>query len=186
MNYKDERLKLLNDVLNGIRVLKLYGWEVPIQKMVDAIRAKEIREMQKAVFFNSFLDGSFALGPIAATVATFYGFVVVDGGQITPKTAFITLFLYDTVRVTINFLPQLFICTVTAFVSLRRLLKFLNQDERPVKKNVYCYDDLNRDEYEDSDHELIEDYDFDEEFGVSIVGEFSFKYNFSFLIRTPN
>lgn len=67
MTFKDDRLKLLNDVLNGIRVLKLYGWEVPIQKMVMAIRAKEVWEMKKNVFFNAFLDGSFSLGPIVVS-----------------------------------------------------------------------------------------------------------------------
>lgn len=142
MNFKDERLKLLNDILNGIRVLKLYGWEIPIQNMVAAIRAKEIREMQKSVFFNSFLDGSFAFGPILATVVSFHGFVVLDGGQMTPKIAFMTLFLFDTVRVSINFLPQLFICTVTAFVSFKRLLKFLNQEERPVERNIYKFNEF--------------------------------------------
>lgn len=146
MNFKDKRLKLLNDIFNGIRILKLYGWEVPIQKMVTAIRGKEIKEMQKSVFFNSFLNGSFALGPIAATVASFYGFIVLDGGQLSPKTAFMTLFLYDTVKTTINFMPQLFICTVTAFVSLNRLLKFLNQEERPVDKNIYKFNEVDGDE----------------------------------------
>ncbi|KAI6171038.1 Multidrug resistance-associated protein 1 isoform X5 [Aphelenchoides bicaudatus] len=134
MSFKDDRLKLLNDVLNGIRVLKLYGWEQPIQKMILAIRAKEINEMRKNIFFNAFLDGSFSLGPVVATVATFYGFVVVENGHMTPKIAFMTLFLFDSVRVSINFLPQLFISTVTAFVSMKRLMTFLGQEERPLNK----------------------------------------------------
>jgi hypothetical protein len=60
----------------------------------------------------------------------------VDEGVLTPKLAFMTLFLYDTVRISVNFLPQLSSYTIMAIVSLHRLLKFLNQEERPVKE---CY-----------------------------------------------
>jgi hypothetical protein len=52
----------------------------------------------------------------------------------TPKVAFMTLFLFDTVRISINFLPELFISTATALVSLRRLMKFLNHEERPMER----------------------------------------------------
>jgi ATP-binding cassette, subfamily C (CFTR/MRP), member 1 len=34
MTLKDERLKLLNEMLNGIKVLKLYAWEESIQSRV--------------------------------------------------------------------------------------------------------------------------------------------------------
>ena len=28
MNYKDDRIKLMNEILNGIKVLKMYAWEM--------------------------------------------------------------------------------------------------------------------------------------------------------------
>jgi len=28
MKYKDERIKLMNEILNGIKVLKMYAWEM--------------------------------------------------------------------------------------------------------------------------------------------------------------
>lgn len=34
MALKDERIKLLNEMLNGIRVLKLYAWEKSIENRV--------------------------------------------------------------------------------------------------------------------------------------------------------
>ena len=34
MKYKDERLKLMSELLNGIKVLKLYAWELSFEKMV--------------------------------------------------------------------------------------------------------------------------------------------------------
>lgn len=38
MKIKDERMKLMNDVLSGIRVLKLYAWEPSMRKMIAKLR----------------------------------------------------------------------------------------------------------------------------------------------------
>lgn len=37
MKYKDDRMKLMNEILNGIKVLKLYAWESSFEKMVTLI-----------------------------------------------------------------------------------------------------------------------------------------------------
>jgi ATP-binding cassette subfamily C (CFTR/MRP) protein 1 len=34
MKFKDDRLKLVTDVLNGIKFVKFYGWELSVQKWV--------------------------------------------------------------------------------------------------------------------------------------------------------
>jgi ABC-type multidrug transport system fused ATPase/permease subunit len=31
MKVKDERTKMINEVLNGIKVIKLYAWELPME-----------------------------------------------------------------------------------------------------------------------------------------------------------
>ena len=39
---QDKRIKMLNEILTGIRVIKFFGWEQSFQNMVAKIRAKEI------------------------------------------------------------------------------------------------------------------------------------------------
>ena len=34
MTTKDNRLKMLNEMLNGIKVVKLYAWEIPLSNKV--------------------------------------------------------------------------------------------------------------------------------------------------------
>ena len=34
---KDSRLKLMSEILNGIKVLKLYAWELPFMKKINEI-----------------------------------------------------------------------------------------------------------------------------------------------------
>uniref|UniRef100_A0A915IRX7 ABC transmembrane type-1 domain-containing protein n=1 Tax=Romanomermis culicivorax TaxID=13658 RepID=A0A915IRX7_ROMCU len=36
----DKRIGIMNELLNGIRVIKMYAWEIPFSQLVDAIRIK--------------------------------------------------------------------------------------------------------------------------------------------------
>lgn len=42
MELKDDRIKAITEVLNGIKVLKLYAWEESFEKQILAIREKEV------------------------------------------------------------------------------------------------------------------------------------------------
>ena len=54
MKEKDNRVKLLTDILNGIKVLKLYAWEKAYAAKVTAIRDNEISLIKKAGFLTAF------------------------------------------------------------------------------------------------------------------------------------
>lgn len=53
MKNKDERVKLMNEVLSGIKVLKLYAWEPSFEAQVLKIRAKEMKVLKKAAYLNA-------------------------------------------------------------------------------------------------------------------------------------
>ncbi|KAG1679917.1 Multidrug resistance-associated protein 1 [Nymphon striatum] len=42
MVFSDARLKLINEILNGMKVLKLYAWEIPFADAIQRIRTDEI------------------------------------------------------------------------------------------------------------------------------------------------
>lgn len=134
MKYKDERLKLVNDLLNGIRVLKLYGWEPSMQRIVAKIRQLEICEIFKMGVILSFMEACFGAGPFMATLATLYGYIIIDGERLTPKSAFVTLFLFDLVSFSTYKIPHLIQDFVTSATSLRRINQFLNEPEREERQ----------------------------------------------------
>ena len=53
MKNKDERVKLMNEVLNGIKVLKLYAWEPSFEQQVLKIRDKEVKVLKQAAYLNA-------------------------------------------------------------------------------------------------------------------------------------
>lgn len=53
MQYKDSRIKLMNEILNGIKVLKLYAWEPSFAQKVLEIRSKELNVLKKSAYLNA-------------------------------------------------------------------------------------------------------------------------------------
>lgn len=64
MQYKDQRIKLMNEILNGIKVLKLYAWENSFKEKVLAIRQNELNVLRKTAYLG-------ALSTMAWTSAPF-------------------------------------------------------------------------------------------------------------------
>lgn len=56
MKLKDERQKMTNEVMNGVKVIKLYAWEKPMLKVISDIRAKEVALIRKASMTRTFID----------------------------------------------------------------------------------------------------------------------------------
>lgn len=53
MKNKDERVKLMNEILNGIKVLKLYAWEPSFEQQVLKIRDKEVHVLRQSAYLNA-------------------------------------------------------------------------------------------------------------------------------------
>ena len=43
LKHTDSRVKLINEVLTGIRIIKFYAWERPFNKEVDKVREEELQ-----------------------------------------------------------------------------------------------------------------------------------------------
>jgi hypothetical protein len=63
MKHKDTRLKVMNEILNGIKVLKLYAWEPSFEEKVYGIRATEIEELKKAAYLNALTSVTWFVAP---------------------------------------------------------------------------------------------------------------------------
>uniref|UniRef100_A0A7E4ZS56 ABC transmembrane type-1 domain-containing protein n=1 Tax=Panagrellus redivivus TaxID=6233 RepID=A0A7E4ZS56_PANRE len=81
------------------------------------------------------MEGTFAACPILATIASFIGYVVIDGQKLTAQKAFMVLILFNYMRQSIYALPNLVRYVITLRISLRRVTEFLNEDEVPENGN---------------------------------------------------
>uniref|UniRef100_A0A8D3C946 ATP-binding cassette, sub-family C (CFTR/MRP), member 3 n=1 Tax=Scophthalmus maximus TaxID=52904 RepID=A0A8D3C946_SCOMX len=128
MRLKDSRIKLMNEILNGIKVLKLYAWENSFKEKVLAIRQKELNVLRKTAYLGAL--STMAWTSVALTSFAVYVYVTVDENTaLDAERAFVSLSLFNILRFPLNMLPQVISSIVQASVSLKRIQSFLSHDE---------------------------------------------------------
>ena len=94
MKNKDERVKLMNEVLNGMKVLKLYAWEPSFETLILGTREKEMVVLRKAAILNSATYFVWILVPFLVSLASYVTFVLL-GNKLTPNIAFVSMALFN-------------------------------------------------------------------------------------------
>ncbi|XP_055852928.1 multidrug resistance-associated protein 1 isoform X4 [Episyrphus balteatus] len=130
MKYKDDRVKLMNEVLGGIKVLKLYAWEPSFEEQVLEIRDKEIETLKSAAYLSAGTSFLWSCAPFLVSLVTFATYVLIDEKNVLdPSTAFVSLSLFNILRFPLAMLPMLITNLVQTQVSVKRINKFLNSEE---------------------------------------------------------
>jgi ABC-type multidrug transport system fused ATPase/permease subunit len=138
MKDKDKRAKTMDEILSGIKVLKLYGWEPSFAEQVKKIRSKEVANLSKQSYFMSIITFTLSCAPIFVALASFVTYVLVDpSNNLDPSKAFVSLTLFNLVRLPLTFLPLLLTFGTMFLVSMKRVSKFLNCDEADQDAIVY-------------------------------------------------
>ena len=105
---KDRRCKLMDEILNGIKVLKLYAWERSFEANVNEIRETEAGALIKAAYLNAVTSFLWTSAPFLVALASFATYVLVDENNVLDaNTAFVSLTLFNLLRVPLNILPML-------------------------------------------------------------------------------
>ncbi|CAG0894912.1 unnamed protein product [Darwinula stevensoni] len=108
MEEKDRRVKLMSEVLNGIKVLKLYAWELAFQRRVSSIRDKELRLLREQAFLGAMNSMVWTCTPFLVCLASLAAFVLVDESHVLDaSTVFVSLSLFRIMRSPLAYLSYL-------------------------------------------------------------------------------
>ncbi|XP_011615233.2 multidrug resistance-associated protein 1 [Takifugu rubripes] len=130
MKSKDSRIKLMNEMLNSIKVLKLYAWELAFKDKVSEIREHELCVLKKAAYLGAMSTFTWVCAPFLVALSTFTVYVLIDENNVLDaQKAFVSLALFNILRFPLNMLPMVISSIVQASVSLKRLRVFLSHDE---------------------------------------------------------
>ncbi|KAK0156266.1 Canalicular multispecific organic anion transporter 2 [Merluccius polli] len=130
MQHKDARIKLMSEILNGIKVLKLYAWEGSFQEKVLAIRQKELDVLRRTAYLGALSTMAWTSAPFLVALTTFAVYVKVDENNVLDaEKAFVSLSLFNILRFPLNMLPQVISSIIQASVSLKRIQDFLSHSE---------------------------------------------------------
>ena len=131
MKAKDGRILFMNEILQGMKVLKLYAWEKPFMQKVKEFRDLEIVSIKKNSILQACLWITYTAAPLVVTLATFVTYVFIDpvNNKLTAEKVFGTVAIFNIVRIPMNQFPRLVMEAVKLHVSMRRIDKFLNCDD---------------------------------------------------------
>ncbi len=116
---KDRRTKLMDEILNGIKILKLYAWETSFEQKVLRIRRTEIRSLRWLAYYSAGMTFLWTCAPVVIALASFATFVLSSPDNILDaNTAFVSLTLFNILRIPMNLLPILLVYLVSERVRL--------------------------------------------------------------------
>uniref|UniRef100_A0A8C3UYV3 ABC-type glutathione-S-conjugate transporter n=1 Tax=Catharus ustulatus TaxID=91951 RepID=A0A8C3UYV3_CATUS len=127
MKNKDERMKIMTEILNGIKILKLFAWEPSFEKRVTDIRARELKNLVNFGYLQSVSVFVFTCAPSLVSLASFGVYVLVDENNILDaQKAFTAISLFNVLRFPLAMLPMVISSMVQTNVSTVRLERYLS------------------------------------------------------------
>ncbi|KAJ3024988.1 UNVERIFIED_CONTAM: hypothetical protein HDU68_007583 [Siphonaria sp. JEL0065] len=125
----DNRTQVINEALQGIRIIKYFGWEDEFVKRIGKSRENELSKAVKLwIYFIGYIVIAWG-GSILVVFSSFFCYTVIAGHVLDPATAFTSVTLLHQVGVSLNVLPMIGMQLMRAKVSLDRIADFLKEEE---------------------------------------------------------
>ncbi|KAG0263291.1 hypothetical protein BG011_009020 [Mortierella polycephala] len=124
MKNKDTRIKLMNEILNGIRVIKLYAWEGTfLQKVLTVRNDHELATMKSIGYLSAVQSFTYVCTPFMVSLVTFSVYSMIMKQPMTTDIVFPSIALFNLLQFPLS------ISAVEAYVALGRIYKFLMSAE---------------------------------------------------------
>ncbi|XP_036104761.1 multidrug resistance-associated protein 7 [Molossus molossus] len=125
LQHKDTRVKLMTELLSGIRVIKFFGWEQVLGARVEACRAQELGRLRVIKYLDAACVYLWAALPVVISIVIFITYVLM-GHQLTATKVFTALALVRMLILPLNNFPWVINGLLEAKVSLDRIQRFLD------------------------------------------------------------
>ncbi|KAL7299634.1 hypothetical protein TKK_0007396 [Trichogramma kaykai] len=140
----DLRVLHMNEIISGIRVIKMYTWEKVFSKMVSEARRREL----KVIAFTNYMKGatwaSFSYAQRSALCVTILCYVLMSGRTIRADMVFSIAQYFSTLTLTMaGLFPRGLNYYAEAVVTIKRVQTFLLMEESGSKGASPCRDEDN-------------------------------------------
>ncbi|KAG0032210.1 hypothetical protein BGZ81_011465 [Podila clonocystis] len=130
----DNRIRLVNEVLAGIKIVKLYGWESSFRSKIAVYRNREMAILRKIGIAFSFMTIMFSSLTLLMALVSFSIYATVGGpggapGEINAQVVFVSITLFGLLNRPIGMLSFITGETVALIVANRRIQRYLLSEE---------------------------------------------------------
>ncbi|XP_054082256.1 ATP-binding cassette sub-family C member 4 [Zeugodacus cucurbitae] len=129
----DARVGIMNELVQGIQVIKMYAWEKPFQAVVGEARRREIKQIRYASYLRGFYLSTMVFTERSTLYITIAAAVLM-GNQISADIVFSAASYYNILQlVAAIWYPLAISFGAEALVSLKRVESFLLQEGHDEK-----------------------------------------------------
>lgn len=129
VNITDARVRLMSEILECIKLIKMYSWENYFGQKLLAIRKKEEHWLHKTAYFQSLSISLTPAIPVISAIITFLAHVA-SGSGLTAAQAFpMTTLFGNLLRLALTSLKDTTRYFISALIALRRFKSVLLLDE---------------------------------------------------------
>ncbi|XP_060577708.1 ATP-binding cassette sub-family C member 5-like [Ruditapes philippinarum] len=124
----DKRVRMMNELLTCIKLIKMYAWEKSFAKAIAVIRGEERAVLEKGAYVQSISTATAPIVPVIGSVFTFLAYVL-TGNELTAVKAFTVIAVLNSMRFSLGVLPFAVKALADAKVSFKRYKSILLMDE---------------------------------------------------------
>lgn len=130
MGNKDSRTRLMTEILNNIKSIKLYAWNTAFMNKLSHIRNDlELNTLRKIGATQSVANFSWQSTPFLVSCSTFTVFVLTQDRPLTTEIVFPALTLFNLLTFPLSILPMVITSVIEASVAVNRLTGYFTAEE---------------------------------------------------------
>lgn len=143
--FSDQRIKTCSEMIEGIRLLKMYGWEITVKNIIDKLRNDEIKKLNSYCTYIMGDRGVSINSSILVALIVFFSFYMVNdngGALLTPSLVFSIYQLLEYARIhQVAYVGMGFSIFYELKVVFKRIIDVLTIQETHAKSINYFNDE---------------------------------------------
>lgn len=130
MKNKDARTRLMTEILNNMKSIKLYAWSQAFMKKLNYVRNDlELKTLRKIGAAQAVANFTWSTTPFLVSCSTFTVFVLTNDQPLTTEIVFPALTLFNMLSFPLAMLPMVITSIIEASVAVGRLTDYFVADE---------------------------------------------------------
>eukprot|EP01031_Cornospumella_fuschlensis_P050332 gene50332-61577_t len=127
VKFTDERTKVINESLQGIRILKYYAWESATAHRIEHLRRQEVQQLTRFQLLKMMNSYIMFAAPVIVPFTLFVVYIRL-GGQLTINKVYTMYALLNVIRLPFSITPMAWASYQESKVAFGRIGKFLLLD----------------------------------------------------------
>ncbi|PYH93177.1 P-loop containing nucleoside triphosphate hydrolase protein [Aspergillus ellipticus CBS 707.79] len=130
MKNKDSRSRLMTEILNNIKSIKLYAWNTAFMNKLSHIRNDlELNTLRKIGATQSVANFTWQSTPFLVSCSTFTVYALTQDKPLTTEVVFPALTLFNLLTFPLSILPMVITAVIEASVAIKRLTDYFTAEE---------------------------------------------------------